>query len=182
VSVVDEQEALEELRNCLNEKRPEPWNRLPDLYLYMDQVVSYLPRQLISFGEGDQITSAMVNNYSKEGLFPRAVGKKYTREHLAYLTAVCALKQVLSVREMRMLLSVSGRGMGGEQFYARFLQVLDRALGSAERQVEAEADSGDLPLLALELALRSYADKLACQRILDILNQNEPHPEKGKQK
>lgn len=179
---MDEREGLEELRKCLNEKRPEPWGHLPDLYLYMDQVISYLPRQLIRFGEGDQITSAMVNNYSKEGLFPRAVGKKYAREHLAYLTAICALKQVLSVREMRILLSVTGRDMGGEEFYARFREVLDQALDSAAQQVEAGAGSGDLPLLALELALRSYADKLACQRILELLQQNEPGPEKGKSK
>lgn len=179
---MDEQDGLEELRKYLNEKRPEPWNSLPDLYLYMDQVISYLPRQLISFGEGEKITSSMVNNYSKEGLFPRAVGKKYTREHLAYLTAVCALKQVLSVREMRMLLSVTGRGMDGEEFYARFREVLDKALDGAASQLDAGTASGDLPLLALELALRSYADKLACQRILELLQQNEPDSEKRKPK
>jgi hypothetical protein len=124
----------------------------------------------------------MVNNYSKEGLFPRAAGKKYTREHLAYLTAVCALKQVLSVREMKLLLSAAGRGMDGENFYARFREVLDKALSGAASQLEAGTAAGDLPLLALELALRSYADKLACQRILELLQQNEPDSEKRKPK
>ena len=36
----------------------------------------------------------MVNNYTKNALVPRAEGKKYNRDHLAYLTFVCILKQV----------------------------------------------------------------------------------------
>ncbi|NCB05771.1 MAG: DUF1836 domain-containing protein, partial [Clostridia bacterium] len=96
----------------------------------MDQVISYLPRQLIRFDEGERLTSAMVNNYSKEGLFPRAEGKKYGRNHLARLTAICALKQVLSVRELKTLLSLpeTDDNSGGEEFYSRFCAVLDNAL------------------------------------------------------
>ena len=65
----------------------------------MDQLISYMPRQLIHYGEGESLTSAMVNNYIKDGAMPRAEGKRYSRTHLAYLTALCALKQVLSVKE-----------------------------------------------------------------------------------
>ena len=59
---------------------------LPDLELYKDQVLAFLSRQELSLREGDQLTSAMINNYTKDGLMPRAHGKKYAREHLAYLT------------------------------------------------------------------------------------------------
>ena len=38
----------------------------------------------------------------------------------------------------------------------------------------------DLPDLALALALRSYADKLACQRLLELIRERRPQPEKGK--
>ena len=40
----------------------------------------------------------------------------------------------------------------------------------------------DLPRLALRLALRSYADKLACQRILELLRAGQPQPEKDRKK
>ena len=40
----------------------------------------------------------------------------------------------------------------------------------------------ELPRLALALALRSYADKLACQRVLEILQERRPLPEKCKEK
>jgi len=180
VSGVDDQGRQAELLERLRKERPVPWDNLPDIHLYMDQVVSYLPRQLIRFDEDEQLTSAMINNYSKEGLLPRADGKKYGRTHLAHLTAICALKQVLSVREIKAVLSVKGRQEGGEEFYARFCDVLDRALSETADKLAGENGGTELSLLALELALSSYAHKLACQRILHVLHENEPKPEKGK--
>ena len=55
-------EELAELKRQLMEQRPDGWDDLPDIPLYMDQVVSYLARQLSGFGEGDTLTSAMINN------------------------------------------------------------------------------------------------------------------------
>ena len=92
-------EELEELKRRMREERPMEWDSFPDIGLYMDQVLSYMPRQLIDLGETETLTSAMVNNYIKDGLLPRAEGKKYSRTHLAYLTAICAMKQVISVRD-----------------------------------------------------------------------------------
>lgn len=66
---------LNELKRRMKEERPVAWDSFPDLGLYMDQVLSYMPRQLIHLGETDTLTSAMVNNYIKEGLLPRAEGK-----------------------------------------------------------------------------------------------------------
>ena len=107
-------EELAELKRQLAERRPDGWDKLPDIPLYMDQVVGYLARQLVSVGDGDALTSAMINNYIKDGLVERANGKKYGQEHLAYLTAISALKQVLSVREMKVLTTV-GREMRAPQ-------------------------------------------------------------------
>ena len=68
---------LLDLKQRLEQERPTPWAELPDLALYMDQIISYMPRQLIHFDEGEVLTSAMVNNYIKDGLVPRADGKRY---------------------------------------------------------------------------------------------------------
>ena len=38
----------------------------------------------------------------------------------------------------------------------------------------------ELAGLALSLALRSYADRLACQRILELLRERRPQPEKNR--
>lgn len=166
-------EELNELKERLSRERPAPWEALPDLALYMDQLISYMPRQLIHFEESENLTSAMVNNYIKDGLLPRAEGKRYSRVHLAYLTAICALKQVLSVKEMKTLIQCGTEGREMEPLYGYFRQELDQALDETARGLEEELPREELPHLALGLALRSYVDKLACQRILTLMHGEE---------
>ncbi len=163
-------EELEELRQRLGAERPAAWEHLPDLALYMDQLISYMPRQLIRFEGGDTLTSAMVNNYIKDGLLPRAEGKRYGREHLAWLTAICALKSVISMREMAALFAGLGRtDQPVEERYAFFLEQLDRSLDKVAASLEPDVDKEGLAPLALGLALDSYASKLACQRVLELM-------------
>lgn len=174
-------EELRELKERMKEERPAPWATLPDLALYMDQLISYMPRQLIRFEESENLTSAMVNNYIKDGLLPRAEGKRYGPTHLAYLTAICALKQVLSVKEMKTLIRNGAEGREPERLYSYFCQELDRALDETADGLDAETEEEDLARLALGLALRSYANKLACERILSLLRGQEESPDEKKQ-
>ena len=173
-------EELAELKQRLEEERPAAWDSFPDIGLYMDQIISYMGRQLISYDDGESLTPAMVNNYIKDGLLPRADGKKYARTHLGYLTAICALKQVLSVKETRALMAASGEGRDPEELYAAFFQELSLALDCTAEVLPADAPEEELPRLALRLALRSYADKLACERILSLIAPPEQRPEKRK--
>ncbi len=176
-------EELKELKNRLLEERPQGWDDFPDIGLYMDQIISYMPRQLIHYGDGETLTSAMVNNYIKDGMLPRAEGKRYSRTHLAYLTAICALKQVLSVRGASLLVGAGTVSRDAEYLYGYFCGELDKALAETGQALDEETAEKDLPKLALGLALRSYADKLACERILDIIRARkapEGAREKGK--
>lgn len=174
-------EELRELKERMEQERPAPWDALPDLALYMDQIISYMPRQLIRYDESENLTSAMVNNYIKDGLLPRADGKRYGQTHLAYLTAICALKQVLSVREIRVLLQSGTQGREPERLYDYFCRELDAALKETSGELEENTRPEDLARLALGLALRSYADKLACQRVLSLLQSGGDEPDGKKQ-
>ena len=168
-------EELAELKQQLTQRRPDGWDDLPDIPLYMDQVVGYLARQLVPVGDGDALTSAMINNYIKDGLVERANGKKYGHEHLAYLTAIAALKQVMSVREMKVLTTVGRELRAPQRQYEYFCQYLDQAMTDAADQLDADTGDGDLPKLVLDLALRGYAYSLACHRVLAILAQRTGH-------
>ena len=77
-------EDMTDFRRQLSSRRPSDWEHLPDFPLYMDQVLSYMERQTVRLDEDDALTASMVNNYAKNALLPRAEGKKYNREHLAY--------------------------------------------------------------------------------------------------
>lgn len=172
-------EELKELKARMETQRPAAWDDLPDLSLYMDQVIGYMPRQLIRYGGEEWLTSAMVNNYIKDGLVPRAEGKRYGPIHLGYLTAVVALKQVLSVRDIGALMG-AGRALEKTppEQYGYFCGALDHALTDTAQSIDPEADKSDLAKMALDFAVRSYANQLACQRILHIL---QPH-EEGRRK
>lgn len=175
---------LMDLKERMEHERPAQWHELPDIALYMDQIIAYMPRQLIRFDDREALTSAMVNNYIKDGLVPRAAGKRYGPIHLGYLTAVCALKKVLSVRDIGILLrAAEERNKTPEELYQYFCGALDQALSDTAAAIDADAGREDLARMALDLALRSYADQLACARILDILQPSgEEHPKKAKKK
>ena len=173
-------EEIRALKERLEGERPVEWDALPDIGLYMDQLISYMPRQLIHYGEGESLTSAMVNNYIKDGAMPRADGKRYSRTHLAYLTALCALKQVLSVKDAGLLLAAAADGREPRELYEQFREELDRALDVTAGSLDATGGEEELPGLALALALRSYADRLACQRVLELLRERRPQPIRSK--
>lgn len=69
---------IKAIKALLAEDRPEAWDALPDIDLYMDQVVSYLPRQSVG-GKAPAVTSAMINNYVKDGLLPGPAASATTR-------------------------------------------------------------------------------------------------------
>ena len=170
-------EEISAFRRQLESLRPADWDTLPDFPLYMDQVLSYMERQTIRLDESDALTASMVNNYTKNGLVPRADGKRYGPVHLGYLTAVCALKKVLPVRDIGALLSAGQQtDKDDETLYNYFCAALDRALTDTAQAIDDNAQRGDLPRMALDLALRSYAAQLACARILDILQPEQEEP------
>ena len=177
------------LRESLRSQRPVPWDQLPDFALYMDQVLSYMDRQVIRFDKDDGLTAAMVNNYTKSGLVPRAAGKRYGREHLAYLTAICVLKHVMSTRDMDLLLNEELQGgRTVAQGYGDFCASLDGALTLTAREMEQYTDEAALADAAIHFALISYAAGAASSRYVALLRQRKEAleheskpPKKGRQ-
>ena len=164
-------EEISAFRRQLESLRPAGWDTLPDFPLYMDQVLSYMERQTIRLDESDALTASMVNNYTKNGLVPRAEGKKYTREHLAYLTVICILKRVMSSREMDLTLSAQLADRGDvSDGYEAFRSSLDKALGQISDLMD-QYDNGTVADAAVHFALLSYAAGVASSHYLKLLQQ-----------
>ncbi len=171
---------LDELQKRLQTQRPAQWEQLPDFALYMDQVLSYMDRQVIRFDDGDTLTAAMVNNYTKTNLVPRAEGKKYNREHLAYLTAICVMKRVMSTKDMDLLIREELHGdRSVEDGYATFCASLDKALNIAAQEMAQRQDNSDclsdssLADSAIHFALMSYAAGVVSSRYVALLRQRK---------
>ena len=166
-------EEILKIKSLMEEDRPVGWDALPDIDLYMDQVVGYLPRQTVG-GKAPAITSAMINNYVKDGLLPRACGKRYHKEHLAYLTTIGLLKNILTVKDMKLLLdSVTIPGDEQRQ-YGRLLEMMDEAFSDVNESLDASLEEEKLPEAALALALTSCAAKTACEHLLAVIREKNP--------
>ena len=159
---------LTDLLSRLRDQRPVEWEQLPDFSLYMDQVLSYMDRQVIRFDGDDGLTAAMVNNYTKSGLAPRAEGKKYGREHLAYFTAICVLKRVMSTRDMDLLIREELRGRPVREGYAAFCESLDKAMKITAGELDGR-EGRTLADDAIHFALLSYAAGVASSHCVAML-------------
>ncbi|QIB68577.1 DUF1836 domain-containing protein [Aminipila butyrica] len=160
---------LKELKKALQEQRPNEWEDIPDIDLYMDQVLNYMVRQHIGLESGETLTSAMVNNYIKKELLPRAKGKRYERQHIAYLTAICLFKQVLSVDSTKELLDSQLTDSDIKGFYKKYRTKLDQSYNEVAEKIDENMDKQEISELVLELAVSSYAQKMACERLLELL-------------
>ncbi len=85
----------------LDDFRLPMWEEIPDIGLYMEQVIlllrkylDYLPPEL---KEEQFITAATINNYVRMKVMPEPVKRRYYRVHIAYLIVILTLKHSLSI-------------------------------------------------------------------------------------
>lgn len=84
------------------------WTELPEIDLYMDQVITYINEKLKDtyFYDEKFITKAMINNYVKTGIVHPPVKKHYTKSHLAYFLVLTILKRCYSMQQITSLLHI----------------------------------------------------------------------------
>ena len=155
----------------LNEYNPVPWHMIPDLGLYMDQVITFITRMYQPlYGDAAEgyLSASMINNYVKAKLIPRPVGKKYNREQIALLAMIVALKQVASIEDVRQMITPAD-GMSVEQMYTLFSQRQKSALAAL---LDDDANQSiDLPP-AMNFAIVSSSYRAGCEAMLKV-NQNQ---------
>ncbi|PKM63004.1 MAG: hypothetical protein CVU97_02270 [Firmicutes bacterium HGW-Firmicutes-21] len=171
-------EKIKELKEKLRVTRPAYWEQLPDIELYKDQVLSYMQRQLLPSENGEILTSAMINNYIKAGALPRPNGKKYGREHLAFLTAICALKPVMSVNDMEYLLKKQNDSLDAKSFYELVGTHIDKAMTETAENLNDNLDESALPEYILSTALQAAGLRIVCERLLQLMRDKDTVLEK----
>lgn len=139
------------------------WGELPDLALYMDQVLIVVEGAVgpLFPHEPAVITATMVNNYVKQQVLVPSEKKKYRREHLARLITISVLKRVLSVAEIKFVFSQLDRLGDTSTGYDLFCTQLESRL----RGGAGEADCD--PILAS--AVDAVAGKLLFEAKCDAV-------------
>lgn len=110
------------------------WEELPNIALYLDQLVTFLEDYLANYIQDDNnkenkiITKTMINNYVKQGILDPPNGKKYNKTHIAKLFVICILKQVYSINDINELIKLGIKTVPVEKAYNRFCAELENAI------------------------------------------------------
>ncbi|MBF7096961.1 DUF1836 domain-containing protein [Alkalibacter mobilis] len=98
---------------------------IPDIKLYMDQMIEYLEVKLEPLKDDDKavITKTMVNNYVKAGLIAKPFKKKYSKDQLMDLLMACHFKNVLSIDEIIQLFKIKEKSTSNDEFYLSYRSV-----------------------------------------------------------
>ena len=159
------------------------WNELPEIDLYLDQVVNYINDSLskyILFEENDKkenmiLTKSMINNYVKNNLIDAPVRKLYSKVQLAKLFVICVLKQVYSMQEIDILIKLALEFSTLEKAYDRYCELFEEALVCTYTKkdfIDKNTGSDNMYLLKSVLLACSY--KIYVQNIVVNKKKKEP--------
>lgn len=154
------------------------YHEIPTIHLYMDQVLSLLHTYLdiLEVNENEKfITSNMINNYVKQKILPKPIKKKYTREHIVFLIIICLLKQILSIQEIKDLVSTLKFTSNIEETYNYFCHQLERTIKDTfttgpRQQQEEIIDDG---IKIMQVVALAFSNKIYIQKKLQFMKEKE---------
>lgn len=143
---------LNQLLALLQVFKTPSYDKLPEIDLYMDQVLTYIKKNLPPFKETDKdiLTASMINNYVKDSVIKNPVDKKYDKEAIASLIMVANLKRVLPIQDIKSILSNPNEI---EKLYAVYQYNLDSVIQSMLSMEESLTSEDEVKKVALELAI-----------------------------
>ena len=143
--------------------------QIPEVGLYLEQVVRYINAQLAPLGE-PELTGSMVSNYVKQKLVPAPQKKLYTAEHLARLLFIAVVKPVVPLEGLRLMFSIQEECYPLQTAYDYFCDEFENMLGAAfgiapavEGLGETESDAKDL----LRSTILATVNKVCLDRYLE---------------
>lgn len=163
------------------------WEELPNFDLYMDQVITLIEGYLyiLSDGKENVLTSAMINNYVKQKLVPKAEKKRYNRMHMAYLIAITVLKQVLTITKVKEGIEYQANISGLKEAYNMFCEELESSLKTIANQLKNgegafQLDGMELRNSAMKFVTISFACKLVAEKMVRLQNSYQEEHEETK--
>lgn len=143
------------------------YQEIPDVGLYLEQTAKYIT-DCLSPVQDTPVTGSMISNYVKKGLIAKPVRKQYGREQIAQLMFIAVAKNVLSMDDVHLMLTVQRKTYPSQKAYDYFRTELKYVLDCVvSRQSELSAlDAGAtdqkvmLRNTIIALAHKIYLDKL----------------------
>ncbi|MBQ5765735.1 MAG: DUF1836 domain-containing protein [Clostridia bacterium] len=169
------------------------WEALPDIELYMDQVVAVMEKALSIYNTESEdnriITPSIINNYVKLKIIPAPVKKRYNKEHLAYLVMICILKQTLAISSIVKMINLQLEKKSIKQLYNEFCTIYENVIPFVSMEDTRDADitdseelpedSDDINAFILKSAILSTAGKFICEGVLALTGTADQENQKG---
>ncbi len=171
--------------SVLSEFSAPSWQELPDIELYMDQVLAIAEKYfgIFSYTDENNITSSMLNNYVKQKAVPPPEKKRYNKEHLSRFLMICVLKRVLSIAQIKTLFDSLFSEFSAPEVYTLFVCELESAIASLSKNAPLPPLTDEsTSVLSLRYAVRSFAFLMFSQENLPGLNTEEKAKEKSAKK
>ena len=146
--VMEKQNIMSILKN-LNSNQKIKLEDIPDLDLYMDQVIQLFENNLSGTKRNDDdkvLTKTMINNYAKAKLLMSIKNKKYTKEHLILMSLIYELKGGLSINDIKYLLTnIVSKYENNDEYdlrklYELFLEINKYDCEEFKKSVEKKVD------------------------------------------
>jgi len=103
------------------------YSGIPDVGLYLEQVVKYIDQQLAPLGV-PALTGSMVSNYVKKDLISSPVKKRYDRDQIVYLMFIALAKSIMSLDDVAEFIRLQERTYTTEVAYNYFCMELENML------------------------------------------------------
>lgn len=156
------------------------WHELPNIDLFLEQVVTLINTSLapyIFFGtdakeDSELLTKTMINNYVKHGIIEPPIKKQYSKSQVAKLFAICVLKQVYSMEDIKKLLTMALKSEI-QVSYNKFCNLFEEALDCAYNKKDFidKTSTNDYQYL-LKTVLLSCSYKIYSKNIVAIEEKN----------
>jgi hypothetical protein len=171
-------------------------DEIPDLDLYMDQVIQIFENKLEQSKRHEKdkvLTKTMINNYAKGKLFFPIDNKKYSKKHLILISMIYQLKGALSINDIKVTLEKLNQKIVDENFdiekiYQSYLKLsnnhIERFLVDVEESTDEVANEISLLedddfeyleqflLIASLVNMSNFYRRLA-EKLVDNLSQSE---------
>ncbi len=118
---------------------------IPNIDLYMDQVLTFLEQELGNVTEATEdkaMTKTMINNYTKNQILPSPEKKKYSRDHMLNLIFIYYLKNFLSMKDIKSILDPineryfgSDKGLGFYDIYSAMVGYESKVANDVTRDI-----------------------------------------------
>ncbi len=160
------QSTKEEIKTSVSDFSLPHYNDIPNVGLYLEQVVKYISEYLEPLG-CFSLTGSMVSNYVKKGLVSNPVKKQYDRSQIAYLFFIAVAKNVLSMDDILLMFEMQRKTYTPQKAYdyfcSEFENVLDYVFGVKENLDTVGHDNNDTKTMLrntiIAVAYEVYLDK-----------------------